>query len=327
MLRPSASRMYTPTGKNRTLCQYRLSRGGVPDRRTASRASSTSALRPPGQPVPSAADWLDDGEPLQAGQPHARALPRRLAEQAARSEHQHEDEDGEGEDVLPLAPEARSRRSSRAGRAAGRPASAPRMLPMPPSTAAVNALMPGRKPMLNRAVSKKIAEQEARRPGQDAAEEEREHDDPVDVDAHERGRLGVLGGGADASTEPAARHEAVEGDHEDRWRPRRRAPCRCARLASPKLNTVRFSSTRWESDLSAAVAQGEELLEEERDADGGDERRQAGGVAPAQRSIGHPLHDQAAARRSGHADQQERAQGQQQAHPRSGCRRRPCRGW
>ena len=64
--------------------------------------------------------------------------------------------------------------------------------------------------MLNRAVSKKIAEQEPAGPGQDAAEQERERHDAVDVDAHELGGLGVLRRGADAPTEPAAPDELVE---------------------------------------------------------------------------------------------------------------------
>ena len=34
-------------------------------------------------------------------------------------------------------------------------------------------------------------------------------------DAHELGRLGVLGGGPDASAEPAAPDELVEADHQD----------------------------------------------------------------------------------------------------------------
>ena len=53
-------------------------------------------------------------------------------------------------------------------------------------------------------------EEEAGGAGEDAAEQERERDDPVDVDAHELRRLGVLGGGADAPAEPAAAHELVE---------------------------------------------------------------------------------------------------------------------
>ena len=75
-------------------------------------------------------------------------FPRRLTEQAGGPEHEQRDEHDERTTSLPL----------RAAEQVGAvvldqprtrpPSRAPRMLPMPPSTAAVNALMPSRKPPL-----------------------------------------------------------------------------------------------------------------------------------------------------------------------------------
>ena len=65
------------------------------------------------------------------------------------------------------------------------PIMAPRMLPMPPSTAAANALMPGMKPIVL-VNDEGRAEQEAGRAGQRAADDERARDRLVDVDAHQR---------------------------------------------------------------------------------------------------------------------------------------------
>ena len=86
---------------------------------------------------------------------------------------------------------------------------------MPPSTAAVNALMPSEEADVELVRSKVMMYSSAGAAGHEAAEQEREHDDAVDVDAHERGRLEVLGDGPDAATEPGAAHELVEGDHHD----------------------------------------------------------------------------------------------------------------
>ena len=53
------------------------------------------------------------------------------------------------------------------------------------------------------------------RPGHDAADEEGHLDDPVAVDAHEGGGLGILGDGPDAASEARALHELVEDHHDD----------------------------------------------------------------------------------------------------------------
>ena len=117
----------------------------------ASTASSTSALHPQRQPVPPAArSGSTIAEPCgHAGSVRA-SCPRPPEVSPSRPvgpEHQHEDEHGEREHVLPLAAEhGRARVLEQPEQEAAD--SAPRMLPMPPSTAAVKALMPGRKPML-----------------------------------------------------------------------------------------------------------------------------------------------------------------------------------
>ena len=115
---------------------------------------------------------------------HARALPKLLAEEAGRPEHQHDDQHDERDDVLPLGAEEAG--AVVLHQAEHRPPSrAPRRLPMPPSTAAVNALTPSRKPMLN-SVPRSRHVEDGGPAGHDAAEQERQHDDAVDVDAHQR---------------------------------------------------------------------------------------------------------------------------------------------
>ena len=75
------------------------------------------------------------------------------------------------------------------------PSTAPGRLPMPPNTAAVNAISPSWKPWSKRTGLRRDRRR-ARRPGQRAGEQEREGDRPVDVDAHDRARVHVLRGGA-----------------------------------------------------------------------------------------------------------------------------------
>ena len=69
------------------------------------------------------------------------------AENAGRQEDQHHDQDRERRDVLVFDSRSRPTRTSRSVRSASPPSIAPGSEPMPPSTAAVNALMPATKPM------------------------------------------------------------------------------------------------------------------------------------------------------------------------------------
>jgi len=96
------------------------------------------------------------------------------------------------------------------------------MLPMPPSTAAVNALMPARKPMDVRVDHAVLHADQHRRDGsQRRADDEGQRDDAVGVDAQQVGHLQVLGAGAAGTAQAGAgdeQREAVhgdEGDHED----------------------------------------------------------------------------------------------------------------
>ena len=73
------------------------------------------------------------------------------------------------------------------------PSAAPPMLPMPPSTAAVNAAIPGRNPMKKLHLLEREGEQHARDAREDPADHERGDHDAVDVDAHQARDLLVLG--------------------------------------------------------------------------------------------------------------------------------------
>ena len=103
-------------------------------------------------------------------------------------------------------------------------------------------------------------EQEPGGAGEDAAEQERERHDAVDVDAHQLRRLGVLGGGADAAAEAAAVHELVEHDHEDQ-RGHEDEHLVGADLGALEREHRRLLQHPLRADAGAAVAQGEELLE------------------------------------------------------------------
>ena len=101
-------------------------------------------------------------------------VPRHaLTEDALRPEDEHEHQHREGDDVLELV--RRPGRRARPGRASARPTRSrpgrgrrawrPGMLPIPPRTAAVNALMPGMKPIEERDLVEHQAVQHAGRAG------------------------------------------------------------------------------------------------------------------------------------------------------------------
>ena len=64
---------------------------------------------------------------------------------------------------------------------------APGMLPMPPSTAAVKALMPGDEADQEEDLAEQQPVEDAGGAGHRRADRERHHDRAVDVDAHQRG--------------------------------------------------------------------------------------------------------------------------------------------
>ncbi len=65
-----------------------------------------------------------------------------------------------------------------------------------------------------------------------ATDEEGVEDDPVQVDAHQGGDLGVLGHRPDAATELGSGHQPVEADHHEHCRSR--SPGRRRRSPGPR---------------------------------------------------------------------------------------------
>ena len=94
------------------------------------------------------------------------------------------------------------------------PSMAPGRLPMPPSTAAVNARRPGGVADDEARIVVVEPEDQAGGAGQRRAEEEGDDDHPVDVDAHHARRLLVLGGRLHRLAHLGAAHEVVQRDHE-----------------------------------------------------------------------------------------------------------------
>ena len=73
------------------------------------------------------------------------------------------------------------------------------------------------------------------------------------------------------------------------------------RICAPSnVNQRRLLQHPLGADAGAAVAQREELLEDERDADGGDQRGEARRVAPAEGPVGDALHQERGEARGEH---------------------------
>ena len=148
-----------------------------------------------------------------ATRPRARAqsrssgLPRLLAEQALRPEDHDQDQVGEHDRRRPLGRRCGCRRSAGCTPMIRPPSTAPRRLPMPPMTAAVNAIRPAWKPWKYQIVGLVERVDQAGGAGHQAAEQEGQRDRGVDVDAHQPRGLRVLGGRAHRLAEPAARDE------------------------------------------------------------------------------------------------------------------------
>ncbi len=93
------------------------------------------------------------------------------------------------------------------------PSMAPGMLPMPPSTAAVKALMPGMKPLKKLTWMKMRPKSTPGSTGHGGADGEGHDDGAVHVDAHERRRGSVLRDGADGRAQLGAHREDVQAHH------------------------------------------------------------------------------------------------------------------
>ena len=267
-----------PTGKNSTLCQRVEIVAGYTTTNAATAANTATRNARP---------WRSHQltQPRHRREPHAAGPAETLAEDAGRTEHQHEHEHREREHVLPLAAEN------------GRPpvleqteeqTAQERAADVPDATehGRGERLDAGQEADVVTRALEEQPEQRAARASEHPAEQERQHDDPVDVHAHQRGGAGVLRGGADAPAEPGGGHEAVERHHQDeRGHDHEQLVAAHARPAEVE-ELVAFEHAG-EAQLVAAVAQREQLLEEQRDPDGGDERRQPLG-APASQRAGRP---------------------------------------
>ena len=98
------------------------------------------------------------------------------------------------------------------------PTMAPGMLPMPPRTAAVKALMPGMKPVKKLIWMNIRPKSTPATPGHGGADGEGHDDGAVDVDAHQGGRRRVLRDGPDGRAQLGAHHEEVQADHHEQRR-------------------------------------------------------------------------------------------------------------
>ena len=184
---------------------------------------------------------------------------------------------------------------------------------MPPTTAAVNAFSPARKPIVVVDLVEHQTGHHAGDTGQRRADEERRRDRAVDVDAEHLGRLAVGGDGAHRLAELGAvdeqrqaehQHDAEHDDHDPHDVDLQRH--RCGSRSSNEMNVRRVVAAR-----NAAEQQQHRVLEEERHAERGDQRRDPRRVA--QRPVGEALDRDARARRQPTPGEQEHDQ-QQQRH-------------
>ena len=152
-------------------------------------------------------------------------------------------------------------------------------------------------------------EEHATHAGEGGGHEEGDQDHPIDVDAHEGRRLAVLGGGAHGAPESGAEDEGVEGYHQRDGGDEQREPRQRRDDAGHAQNGLRNQSVAWNQHRGGADPHLDGALEKERDADRGDEGRQAVGVP--QRPVGDPL--DADAEQPGAADGHQHHQGHRQA--------------
>ena len=155
-------------------------------------------------------------------------------------------------------------------------------------------------------------EHHARRPRERRAEHEREHDHAVDVDAHHRRRLAIVGGRPHRLAHARPRHEQPEHDHQREGRGDDHDPKqRHAHVADVEAVEEERPAGEREGVVVALLGAEHQLhrvREEERDAERTDQRRDPRGVA--ERPVGEALDHDAEHRAAGH--RRERDQHQQQ---------------
>ena len=214
------------------------------------------------------------------------------AEEAGRPEDHHGDQDREDDDVRPLDAEELSAErldepdDQRAGHGA-------RDVADPPENRGGEGAEPGLVADVERGEAVVEAEEEAPRPGQRRAQEEREDDHPVDVHAHHLRRVHVLGGRAHRLAEGGALHQVVQHQHQDEAGDRqenlRQRDLGLAERPPPVRDDPGKGLGLGSPDHQDHVDQ------DERDADRGDHRRRP--RHPADRAEADPLDQDAESRR------------------------------
>ncbi len=158
------------------------------------------------------------------------------------------------------------------------------------------------------------AEEHATHTGQRGSKKERDHDHAIDVDAHEGRRLAVLGGGPHRAAEPRAEDERVQRNHQGhRHHEEHQSGERC--LDTPGVDErLRDEGVARNQNRRRADPDLDGALEKERDADGGDERRQAVGIA--QRAVSDSLDPDAKEAGATHRRHHHQGDGQPRRHGR-----------
>ncbi len=154
------------------------------------------------------------------------------------------------------------------------------------------------------------AEQHARGTAHGPTDQERERDDPIDIDAHEARRRLILGHRTDRGTGLRAVHDEVQGqEHQQRPADDHERLDRDVDVlgdVEAKVESVHRRIDEIEGVSPERLDEADEVLQEEGDPDRGDQRNQP--RRPAQRTVGDPLHrdgEQPAGGHAGDEDQQE----------------------
>lgn len=146
---------------------------------------------------------------------------------------------------------------------------------MPPRTAAVNALVSDEAHAeLDFAVLEAVGDRGDG--GEGGADAERGDDDAVGVDAHELGGVGVLRGGLHGAAGAGLGDEDAEGDHADGGGDEEEEVA-AADGEGAEVDASALEVREAEGAVPGLGVEGpDELLEDEREADRGDERGEAG---------------------------------------------------
>src|SRR5712692_8131466 len=240
-------------------------------------------------------------------------LPDDLAEDALGPEDQDEDQDREGEDVLVLGAEGPTRQQGEVGgrerleQTQHEPAEhGPRDVPDAPEHGRGEGLEPRDEARVRVDEAVLDAEEHARPATHGPADQEGQRDHAIDVDAHEAGRGLVLGDGADGLADLRPVDEGIQApEHEERGHDdheRLHGDVDGLGQLEAVIERVHGRVDEVEGIAPDRLHEADGVLEEEGDADGGDERDQAGSVA--ERTVGRAFDDDGEKPRGGHAHEQ-----------------------